>query len=386
MKILVVAPYYIPYTSGMTVYLRRLLEGLARDDEVTILTAQHDKNLPLRETMMGVDVIRTPVACTLQRGAFAPSLIFRFMRIVGKYDVVNIHAPFFEAGLVGLITRIFGRKYVLTYICDLRMLGASLSIPRMIEHLYYFSVKFAAWCSEKVVVLSRDYIESSRLKGFAHKSVAIIPPIDTEKFKKVADVSGFENRYGIKKEDAVIGFLGRLTHEKGVEYLISAVPRILERFPNARIVVAGEGENVAGGLKESVKAKLEGRAKSLGLGDKVVFTGYLDEASVLEFYSRCDVFVLPSIDPLEAYGMVQVEAMLCGTPVVATDMPGIREAIRLTGYGRLAPPRDSEKLADAILDALENRKGFGISRDKLLGLFGMEKTVAEYQKLFDGIK
>jgi len=385
MKILVVAPYYVPYTSGMTVYLQRLVEGLAKDNEVTILTAQHDKNLPMREIVRGVDVIRTPVAFTLQRGAFSPSLIFRFMRIVGKYDVVNIHAPFFEAGLIGLMTRIFGRKYVLTYICDLRMLGSSLSIPGMIEHLYYFSVKFAAWSSEKVVVLSKDYMESSRLKGFAHKSVAIIPPIDTEKFKKVADVSAFENSYGINKEDVVIGFLGRLTHEKGVEYLISAAPRILERSPSARIVVAGEGENVAGGLNESVKAKLEGQAKSLGLGDKVVFTGYLDEASVLEFYSRCDVFVLPSIDPLEAFGMVQVEAMLCGTPVVATDMPGIREAIRLTGYGRLVPPKDSEKLAAAIIDVLNKRGKFNVPREKIVELFSAEKTVAEYEKVFEMI-
>jgi len=382
MKILIVAPYYIPYISGMTVYIQRIAEGLAKDNQVTILTSQHDRKQPLRETVGGVEVIRAPVLFTMQRGAFTPSLPLKFMSLVRKYDVVNIQAPFFEAGLIGLLTRALGRRYVLTYICDLRMLGPALSMPRVIELLYYFSVKLAAAISERVVVLSKDYIENSRLKRFADKSVAIIPPIDTEKFKKTSNVSAFENKYGIKEQDVVVGFLGRLTHEKGIEYLISAAPAVLKRIPNAKFVIAGEGDNVAGGLKESRKTRLQGLARSLGLGERIVFTGYLDEKGVIDFYSRCGVFVLPSIDPLEAFGMVQVEAMLCGTPVVATDRPGIRDAIRMTDFGLLAPPRDSERLAAAILDVLENTGKFQVSRDRIAGLFGIDKTVAGYEKLF----
>ena len=312
MKILIVAPYYIPYISGMTILVQRLAEGFVRSGHsVCVLTSRHENGLPPEELMNGVRVVRKRVLFRMQRGAFAPGITSALAGLAKDYDIVNIHAPFFEAGLLGLVARLSGRKYVLSYICDLRMQGSPISLGKAIESLYYLSVKSAARHSEKIIVLSKGYIESSRLKEYAPKSVAVIPPIDTEKFVRVADVSSFKKRYGIGVDDVVVGFLGRLTHEKGVEYLLQAAPRIIEKVPKAKIVVAGEGENVAGGLKESMKAKLQEHAKQLGLGDRVVFTGFLDDRMVLEFYSRCQVFVLPSIDPLEAFGMVQVEAMLC---------------------------------------------------------------------------
>ena len=80
--------------------------------------------------------------------------------------------------------------------------------------------------------------------------------------------------------------------------------------------------------------------------------GRLKFDDLVTFYSLIDVLVLPSVDPLEAFGMVQVEAMLCGTPVIASDMPGVREVISKTGYGRLIRKRDPEDIADKVCEAM----------------------------------
>ena len=95
-----------------------------------------------------------------------------------------------------------------------------------------------------------------------------------------------------------------------------------------------------------------------------------------------DVLVLPSVDPLEAFGMVQIEAMLCGTPVVASDMPGVRVVIRKTGYGRLSNVRDSQDIADKLIEVLDNP--ILINRSQLT-VFDCDHSIDEYEKLFRSV-
>ena len=99
----------------------------------------------------------------------------------------------------------------------------------------------------------------------------------------------------------------------------------------------------------------------------------------MAFYNLVDVLALPSIDPLEAFGMVQIEAMFCGTCVVASDMPGVRVPINKTGYGRLVNKRDSRDIAAKILQLLENP----VSVDRAtLGEFTFERSIDNYEKIF----
>jgi glycosyltransferase involved in cell wall biosynthesis len=113
--------------------------------------------------------------------------------------------------------------------------------------------------------------------------------------------------------------------------------------------------------------------------DRVRLIGYLNFDDLVAFYNLIDVLVLPSIDPLEAFGMVQVEAMLCGTPVVASDMPGVREVVRKTGYGRLARAHEPQDIADKVIDVLDNPILIDRSR---LAILDFDHSIGAYEKLF----
>ena len=168
---------------------------------------------------------------------------------------------------------------------------------------------------------------------YADRAIEVRPPIDVAAFAKV-DRAARVRGSGSTRPAHVVGFVGRLVAEKGIPVLAEAMRRVRDVVAGAELVVAGEGDAVAGGgLGAELRALLADEPW-------VRFTGHLDDEDLPAFYSAIDVLALPSIDPLEAYGMVQVEAMLCGTPVVASDMPGVRVPIARTGMGRLAPPGD----------------------------------------------
>ena len=116
--------------------------------------------------------------------------------------------------------------------------------------------------------------------------------------------------------------------------------------------------------------------------DNIIFTGYLEKNDLNKFYSMIDVLVLPSIDPLEAFGMVQVEAMLCGTPVVASDMPGVREVVKSTGYGLLSKIKSPSDISKKIIEVVSNKNRYAPNRKKVEEIFSQKKSIQKYEDLF----
>jgi glycosyltransferase involved in cell wall biosynthesis len=155
-----------------------------------------------------------------------------------------------------------------------------------------------------------------------------------------------------------VGFLGRLTHEKGLDRLVEAVAALSRP---AQLILAGPSAGVAGGGEGE---RL--RAQAVRLGVELELPGSLPDARVAEFLRGLDVFVLPSISSLEAWGIVQVEAMLCGTPVVASALAGVREPVTRTGMGLLVRPGDVRDLARAIARVADDRATFVRSREAVI--------------------
>lgn len=369
MKILIVSTYYEPYKSGMTAYAKTLAEGLAKKGhKVTVLTSRFRRDLAENEIVNGVRIKRIPVMMKVSKGCVMPSFVYMLRKLARENDVVNLHAPMFEILFATLAVP--RKKIVVTYHCDLSLKN------KFAERIYYGFLFMALRNGLRVVVNNLDYHKNSRIRNFP--AVEIFPPVKME--LKYCNPKTLRREMGLKndKDEKIVGFLGRLVEEKGVEFLINSVRFI--KLKNFKILIAGANE-IAGG---SLSIKLRYEAKKYG--DKIKFIGEIAEHRLAEFYSLCDVFVLPSVGSLESFGLVQVEAMLCGTPVVATDLAGVRKLVDLTKMGLVVKQRDSKLLGEAIAKIILDRKKFILPREKVLETFDNENCFKSYERVFTKVQ
>ncbi len=376
MKILVALTYYRPHISGLTIYVERAARALAaRGHEVRILTSQYDRRLPLEEIRDGVRIRRVPVWFRISKGVIMPTIGIWATRLARWADVLWLHLPQFDAAGIALRGRLFRKPVVLTYHCDVTL------PPGWINRLANIAVHtmdhLAARLADVIVTYTEDYARHSPyLSRYLHKVRVIPPPVEIPAPRPEA-VAAFRARWGLENQ-VVIGMAARLAAEKGVEYLLEALPHILAVHPNARVLFAGPYQNVLG--EEAYARRLAPLFERYR--DHWTFVGVLEPEEMAAFFASCDVVVLPSLNATESFGLVQVEAMLCGTPVVASDLPGVRVPTQTTGMGRTVPPRDSQALARAILEVLANRPAYCRPREWVEQHYHTQRTASEYEALF----
>lgn len=378
MRVLLAVTYYHPHLSGLTVYVRRLAEGLAANNiPVTVLTSQHRKDLPLEESLRGVRVVRLPVAFRVSKGVIAPALPGMAASLIRAHDVVAINLPCTpaEALLLPLLARRHRRPLTATYHCDVR-LPAGL-INRLGDLAVRIANSAAGRMADRIVAYTADYADRVPLLKRNRGKCRIIPPPVEAATADPERIAEFRKKHG-GGHGPLIGFAARLAAEKGVEYMLRALPQVLQHYPHARVLFAGEHEQVLGERKyrERMKPALE------AAGPHWHFLGVLPPEEMAVFYSASDVTVLPSINSTESFGLVQVESMLCGTPVVATDLPGVRVPVHTTGMGRIVPPADPGALADAVCDLIRDRAAYVRPRSLVEDHFSTTATVNAYLRLF----
>ena len=361
-RLLFVTYYGPPYVSGLTEHVRRIAAGAAAAGaHVQLIVGRHDRRLPARDAIDGVHVRRLPVAARLDRGILVPALVPVVLRAARRADAVVLVTPLAEAGTIARL--LSGRTpLALSHVCDPQVPGGLLG--RLLVAQADASARAAARRAQALFGLSADYARHSRVLGeFAGRVVAIAPPVELEAF--APDPAAAPSRPA--GTPLRIGSLGRLTHEKGLDRLIDAVAR-LER--PARLVLAGPSAGVAGGGEAE---RLRARAARLGV--ELELPGALAAGERAPYLRALDVFVLPSVSSLEAWGIAQVEAMLCGTPVVASALPGVREPLRLTGMGVLAAPGDVAALAGAIDRVAADRASYVRPRAEVIAALRLDETL-----------
>ncbi len=379
MKILIALTYYRPHISGLTIYVERLAQALAeRGHRVTVLTSHYQRSLPYREVIDGVTVLRHPVLFRLSKGSIMPGFLSRAGMLMREHDVVSVHLPQAEGGPLAFIGRALAHKpVVLTYHCDLQLPPGILN--RVIDRAVFASNWLAGKFANRIVAYTEDYARNSPLLSqFKDKIVVIYPPVIMPPPEATA-VTALKTKYADGK--AVVGFAARFAEEKGVNYLIDSLPFVRAKIPNVKYLLAGEYQNVIG---ENVWARLQPHIEKNRL--YLEFLGQLPNRAMGNFFGACDVLTVPSINSTESFGLVQIEAMLSGCPVVASDLPGVREPVRVTGMGEIVPIRDARALAEGIVRVLQNRAQYIRPRQEIAALFALEQTVAAYEKLFRALK
>ncbi len=377
MQVLIALTYFRPHYSGLTIYAERLARALAnRDHNITVLTAQYDRSLPVRESWDGVQVIRMPVKMRVSKGVIMPEVISKAWRLAHQVDVVNLHVPQLDAAPISVISRLHHKPVVLTYHCDLRLPDGMIHyLANQVSHM---ANHISASASAAIVTNTRDYAEHSPfLCRYIDKVHTILPPIVLSRTTQ-SEMDAFRQKCRIEPGQKIIGMAARLATEKGVEYLVQAMPMILERYPQARVLFVGQYQNVFG--EQAYALKLEPLIERLG--DHWQFLGILANGEFTAFMMASDVLVLPSLNSTESFGMVQVEAMTCGTPVVATDLPGVRQPVRMTGMGEIVPAADPEALSRAIVDVLDHPERYRRDAQPLTQQCSPDAVAEEYERLF----
>ena len=380
MKILTVLTYYRPHTSGLTIYAERLAKAFAkRGHQVTVMTTQYEPSLPREETMDGVKIVRVPVIARVSKGVLAPTFGLVATKLVATHDVVQMHLPQFDAPGVALRARLLGKPAVLTYHCDIQLPAGLFN--RVVNSVVDFQNNMAGMLSNHIVTYTQDYADNSPyLSRYKSKLTPILPPVEMPDPPPGA-VQAFAEEHRIQERRPVIGMVTRFASEKGVEILLGALPEILKKYPKVQVLYAGQHQNVMG--EQAYFDRLIPQIREYERSGHWKFLGNLDPIDLAAVYPNLDVLTVPSLNSTEAFGLVQIEAMMNGVPSVPSALPGVRQPVLMHGMGRVARIGDPANLAECILEVLAEPDKFRGDIGSIKTAYKPDSIAAEYEKLFE---
>jgi glycosyltransferase involved in cell wall biosynthesis len=239
--------------------------------------------------------------------------------------------------------------------------------------------KFMCRLADCIVVNAEAVRQRLIEDGYPQEKVTVIPNgVHLSRFARNGNSSRLRNDLRLPPHAPLVAVLSRLDRVKGLEYFLEATTIVCRRFPEARFLIVGDDQAV----DRPYKRELEGYAVRLGLGERVVFTGF--RLDVPEVLSEITVSVLPSLS--EGLSNVLLESMAAGVPVVATRVGGNPEVVEEGVTGLLVPPRDPQALASAMCRLLENPElasRFGrAGRQRVTEHFSIERMVQETERLY----
>ncbi len=373
MKIVQVAPYFQPHIGGVESHVLEISrEFIRRGHEVKVYTSQYDTSLPKHQDIDGISVHRIKPILNIFSTPLMPKLRQELLKT--HCDVVHTHIPppfveFFSARARNK-TKI---PLVLTYHCDLELPNF---LNKFIAGFYrrtfgHYSLLF----TDKIIVTTNTYAATSR-SVWHFKPIVIPNAVNIKDFHPDIDGSKIKKRHDMEGKKVVL-FVGRIKFHKGIEYFVSAAKFFGD---DTKFLIIGTGD-----FEDVVKNYIQ----TLKLEDKVILVGKVPSEELAEYYAACDVFVLPSLTRLEAFGIVGLEAMATGKPVIVSDIPGVREVITDGKEGFLTPPMDIERMAEKIKKLLSNpqlceRMG-SMGRKKVETKFNITKIVDDLENVYSKI-
>ncbi|MBQ9139400.1 MAG: glycosyltransferase [Ruminococcus sp.] len=337
LKILEVNKAYFPHIGGIETLVKQYSEELGQfGAQVRTLVCCENQGGTIREKVNGVPVIRAASLGTYFSCPLSLQFIKQFRRMSRKADVIHIHMPFPLADFAMLLSGFKG-KVVLSWHSDIVKQKKLLT-------LYKPLLKYLLNRADMIFVATEGHIDGSDFLPEYRKKCRILPyGITVEDYLNI-DRKPVLTEKLTDKNSVKVFFTGRLVYYKGVDVLLKAF-----RLVNGcELFIAGTGE---------LEAELKAYAKEHNMEDKVHFLGFLPDDELKQAYADCDIFVLPSVAKSEAFGIVQLEAMVYGKPVINTLLPsGVPHVSIHQKTGLTVPPSDFESLSAAILALARNRE------------------------------
>jgi glycosyltransferase involved in cell wall biosynthesis len=361
MRIAHVTATFPPYYSGTgMVCYHNALELARRGHDVTVLTAAHPPGT--YEYPPEIRVRRLPVAFRIGNAPLLPGLLQ-----LQKYDIIHLHYPFFfGAELVWLAAHLRQLSYVITYHQDVLFTG----LMRLAEHNHHVLLgRIIMAQASKLYATSWDYARASRVSEMLQARPQIVDEIpngvDTKRFCPDGSSRLLRDRYACTDQDKIVLFVGAIDHAhyfKGIDGLLQAIRHIDDA--SVKLLLVGDGD-----LRETYQQQ----AQELGIAQRVLFCGRVSAEELPQHYVLGDILVLPSTTMGEAFGMVLIEAMACGKPVIASNLPGVRSVVHDGEDGLLVEPGNVADLAAKIRQLLDDPQ-----RRQEMGKRGRAKVERKY--------
>lgn len=334
------------YAGGAEVYIHELARRWVASGHHVTLFCGNDGRSPKYEVVDGVQVYR--------RGGFYFVYVWAFLYYLlhfrGKYDVVidsQNGIPFFTPFYVK------EPVYSLMHHVHQEVFRKSLSRPLAIL-ASFLENRLMPWVYRKSKFITVSFSTKAEMErlGITGSSIEVVYP--------GVDLSVLQP--GEKFDRPLVTYLGRLKYYKSLDIFIEAAAKVTSTNPKVQFIIAGEGEE---------KKKLQKLVRNLNMEDNINFLGKVSQKEKVYLYQKSWVFVNPSM--MEGWGITTIEANACGTPVIAADVPGLRESVRNPSSGYTVPYGDSQAFAQKILLLLED----DILRDR------MSKMAVDWARNFD---
>ena len=337
---------------GIARVVHDLSKRLIKDGhEVTVVTYK-EGNAPYYENDKGVQVYRVDnfminpnnfIDWIMQLNFNLIAKANEIMSKEGKFDVIHAHD-----WLVAYAAKTLKASYDIPIVSTIHATesGRNSGIHDEVQR-YINDTEWMLTYESTEVIVNSNYMkcELQRLFGLPFEKINVVPNgINLTNFSNVEKDYDFRRQYALDNEKIIL-FTGRLVYEKGIQHLIAAMPKVLQGYHDAKLIIAGKG-----GMLDELRQQV----RYLGIENKVYFTGYLDSKQIAKMYKCADVAVFPST--YEPFGIVTLEAMLAGIPVVVSDIGGLNEIVEHGVNGMKSYAGNSNSIADSILALLYDKR------------------------------
>lgn len=373
MKVVQLTPYFYPHLGGVESHVLELSKHLQdRGHDVMVVTTQLE-DTDKKDVVEGVPVRRVEPLTIELSTPVVPKVRNVLLNI--DYDILHSHLPPPIMSFFGVRSaKKKGVPFVLTYHCDLEI--PEIFGPLIVEFYQNTMGTYTVSQADKIITTTSTYGATSRAVWY--RDADVIPnAVDADRFRPRDRGGEIRRRYGIRDDEDVILYVGRIVYHKGLEYLTESIKH-MDKDTNLMLVGTGDFKD---SLKEII---IENQ-----LGNQVFFAGRVPNKELPFYYNASDVFVLPSVSRLEAFGIVALEAMASEVPVVVSDIPGVREVITPEENGLLAEPMNPGDIAEKVKRVLndpEMAKEMGKKgRERVLNNFTWEKVAEDIEEVYEGL-